>query len=131
MKILNKYKDENEFYSLVRIKWKTFEKMVEILKKAEFKQKQFSGRKNKLSIEKRLMMTLERLKENSTYRILGKKYNINYASCLRNIFWIENELVKAPEFQIPNKKELLKNKYINTLFAIDATETPIRRIKKK
>ncbi|WP_342223763.1 transposase family protein [Spiroplasma endosymbiont of Asaphidion curtum] len=73
--MLDKYKDENEFYSLIGIKYKTFMKMVEILKEAEAKQKQISGRPNKLSIEQRLLMTLEYWKEYSTYRIIAKKYN--------------------------------------------------------
>ncbi|WP_342224482.1 transposase family protein [Spiroplasma endosymbiont of Asaphidion curtum] len=47
-------------------------KMVEILKEAEAKQKQIGGRPNKLSIEQRLLMTLEYWKEYSTYRIIAK-----------------------------------------------------------
>ncbi|WP_425288852.1 transposase family protein [Spiroplasma endosymbiont of Asaphidion curtum] len=47
-------------------------KMVEILKKAEAKQKQIGGRPNKLSIEQKLLMTLEYWKEYSTYRIIAK-----------------------------------------------------------
>ncbi|WP_342223919.1 transposase family protein [Spiroplasma endosymbiont of Asaphidion curtum] len=70
--MLDKYKDENEFYSLIGIKYKTFMKMVEILKEAEAKQKQIGGRPNKLSIEQRLLMTLEYWKEYSTYRIIAK-----------------------------------------------------------
>ncbi|WP_375315090.1 hypothetical protein [Spiroplasma endosymbiont of Tipula paludosa] len=35
--MLDKYKDENEFYSLIGIKYKTFMKMVEILKEAKAK----------------------------------------------------------------------------------------------
>ncbi|WP_342273542.1 hypothetical protein [Spiroplasma endosymbiont of Acasis viretata] len=38
--MLKKYKDEQEFYSLVGIKLQTFQKMVEILKKAEAIKKQ-------------------------------------------------------------------------------------------
>ncbi|WP_342224175.1 transposase family protein [Spiroplasma endosymbiont of Asaphidion curtum] len=104
--MLDKYKDENEFYSLIGIKYKTFMEMVEILKEAEAKQKQIGGRPNKLSIEQRLLMTLEYWKEYSTYRIIAKKYNISHVSCIRNIFWVENTLIKNSHFHIPGKKIL-------------------------
>ncbi|WP_342254799.1 hypothetical protein [Spiroplasma endosymbiont of Zeiraphera isertana] len=45
--MLKKYKDDQEFYSLVGIKPQTFYKILEILKIAESKQKYYGGRKNK------------------------------------------------------------------------------------
>ncbi|WP_342272785.1 transposase family protein [Spiroplasma endosymbiont of Acasis viretata] len=129
--MLKKYKDEQEFYSLVGIKLQTFQKMVEILKKAEVIKKAVGGKPNKLSIENRLLMTLEYWKEYSSYRVIAKRYNISHTSCIRNIFWIENTLIKSGIFNLSGKKDLIKNKGINnTLLAIDATETPIERIKK-
>lgn len=129
--MLEKYKDEQEFYSLVGIRPQTFQKMVEILKKAEAIQKAFGGKRNKLSIENRLLMTLEYWKEYSSYRVIAKRYNISHPSCIRNIFWVENTLIKNNNFHLPGKKILLENKGSNnSLLAIDATETPIERIKK-
>ncbi|WP_342224535.1 hypothetical protein [Spiroplasma endosymbiont of Asaphidion curtum] len=77
-------------------------------------------------------MTLEYWKEYSTYRVLlQKKYNISHVSCIRNIFWVENTLIKNSHFHIPGKKILLENKGTNNnLLAIDASEIPIERIKK-
>ncbi|WP_425289757.1 transposase family protein [Spiroplasma endosymbiont of Zeiraphera isertana] len=74
------------FYSLVGIKPKTFYKMLEILKIAESKQKYYGGRKNKIVIEERLLMTLEYWKDYSSYRVIAKRYNISHTSCIRNIF---------------------------------------------
>lgn len=129
--MLEKYKNDQEFYSLVGIKAQTFNKMIEILKIAESKQKYYGGRKNKLEIEDRLLMTLEYWKEYSSYRIIAKRYNISHTSCIRNIFWIENTLIKSGIFNLSGKKDLTKNKVTNnTLLSIDATETPIERIKK-
>ncbi|WP_342253813.1 transposase family protein [Spiroplasma endosymbiont of Zeiraphera isertana] len=129
--MLKKYKDDQEFYSLVGIKPQTFYKMFEILKIAEYKQKYYGGRKNKIVIEERLLMTLEYWKDYSSYRVIAKRYNISHTSCIRNIFWIENILIKSGIFNLPWKKDLTKNKGTNNnLLAIDATETPIERIKK-
>ncbi|WP_342254076.1 transposase family protein [Spiroplasma endosymbiont of Zeiraphera isertana] len=129
--MLKKYKDDQEFYSLVGIKPQTFYNMLEILKIAESKQKYYGGRKNKIVIEERLLMTLEYWKDYSSYRVIAKRYNISHTSCIRNIFWIENILIKSGIFNLPGKKDLTKNKGTNNnLLAIDATETPIERIKK-
>ncbi|WP_342253251.1 transposase family protein [Spiroplasma endosymbiont of Zeiraphera isertana] len=129
--MLKKYKDDQEFYSLVGIKPQTFYKMLEILKIAESKQKYCGGRKNKIVIEERLLMTLKYWKDYSSYRVIAKRYNISHTSCIRNIFWIENILIKSGIFNLPGKKDLTKNKGTNNnLLAIDATETPIERIQK-
>ncbi|WP_342254128.1 transposase family protein [Spiroplasma endosymbiont of Zeiraphera isertana] len=129
--MLKKYKDDQEFYSLVGIKPQTFYKMLEILKISESKQKYYGGIKNKIVIEERLLMTLEYWKDYSSYRVIAKRYNISHTSCIRNIFWIENILIKSGIFNLPGKKDLTKNKGTNNnLLAIDATETPIERIKK-
>lgn len=56
--MFKKYKNDQEFYSLIGIKSQTFEKMIEILKTAEEKRRIRGGRKNKLTIEQRLFMTL-------------------------------------------------------------------------
>lgn len=129
--MFKKYKNDQEFYSLIGIKLQTFEKMIEILRIEEEKRRIRGGRKNKLTIEQRLFMTLEYWKEYSTYRVIAKRYDISHVNCIRNIFWVENILIKSGVFNLPGKKELSKNKgTVNTLLAIDATETPVERIKK-
>ena len=50
---------EEQFRRLTGVKRKTFEKMLEILREANQKKKARGGRKNKLSIENQLLMTLE------------------------------------------------------------------------
>ncbi len=61
-----------EFYRWTGVKNKTFEKIVKIFKEAENQQKYYGGRKNKLLIEDRLLMTLEYWREYRTYFILEK-----------------------------------------------------------
>lgn len=51
--------EEEKFRRLTGVKRATFRKMVEILNEAEVKKKARGGRKNKLSIENRLLMALE------------------------------------------------------------------------
>lgn len=126
---LKEFKDE-EFRRLTGIKRTTFEKMVEILKEAEKKKKNVGGKPNKLVIEDRLLMVLEYLREYRTYFHVAASYQISESACYRNIRWIEDVLIKHPDFALPGRKTLIKSDVEYDVILIDATETPIERPKK-
>jgi hypothetical protein len=56
--MIKQYKDE-EFRRLTGVKRPTFNKMISILRQAEEKKKASGGKPNKLSMEDRLLMSLE------------------------------------------------------------------------
>ena len=122
---------EEKFRRLTGIKTSTFKKMVLILAEAEIKQKASGGRKNKLSLEDRLLMTLKYLREYRTYFHLGKSYNLSESACYRSCRWVEDSLIKSKKFSLPGKKALLKTDTEFEVILIDASETPIERPKKK
>jgi len=119
-----------EFRRLTGVKKRTYTKMVEILKEAEKEKKSRGGKPNVLSMEDRLLMTLEYMREYRTYFHIGTNYGIAESSCYRNIRWIEEVLVKHPDFRLPGKKALQKSDTEYEVVLIDATETPIERPKK-
>ena len=127
----NKLKDFNdeEFRRLTGIMRTTFEKMVNILKEAELKKKEAGGKPNKLEMEDRVLMALEYMREYRTYFHIGASYGISESSAYRNIRWIEDSLIKHPDFSLPGKKALLKDTDYE-LVLIDATETQCERPKK-
>jgi len=102
---------DKDFYNIIGVKRTTFNKMVDILKSAEQEKRKLKPTtpKNKLSIEDRLLMTLEYLKEYCTYRVIAVRYGIHHTSCIRNTHWVENVLIKHPDFHITGKKKLVKN----------------------
>ena len=59
--------DDEKFRRLTGIKRATFDKMVLILVQSNKDKKVRGGRKNKLSIENMLLMTLEYIREHRTY----------------------------------------------------------------
>lgn len=126
---LQKYDDE-EFRRLTGIKRQTFTKIVQILEDAEASKKSRGGKPNTLSLEDRLLMTLEYLREYRTYFHVAASYGISESSCYRNIRWIEDILIKHPDFRLPGRKELLKSDVSYEIVLVDATETPIERPKK-
>ena len=121
---------EEEFRRLTGVKRATFQMMVEILKSAEATKKALGGKPNHLQMEDRLLMALEYIREYRTYFHVAKSYGISESSCYRNIKWIEDVLIKHPNFALPGPKALTKSDIEYEIIAIDATETPIERPKK-
>ena len=125
---------ENEspekFRRLTGIKRTTFDVMVTIINRAEEQLKAQGGKPNKLSVEDRLLMTLEYLREYRTYFHISRSYGISESACYRNIRWVEDTLIKDGRFSLPGRKALLKSDVAYEVVLIDATETPIERPKK-
>ncbi len=120
----------DDFRRLTGIKKKTFEEMILILQNAAKKKKQKGGRPNKLSLEDRLLMTLEYLREYRTYFHVANSYGISESNCFQSIRWVENTLISCGKFSLPGRKELLKSDMEYEVLLIDATESPVERPKK-
>jgi Helix-turn-helix of DDE superfamily endonuclease len=97
------------FRRLTGIKRRTFSVMVKILSQAEAKRKSRGGKPNKLSIEDRLLMTLEYLREYRTYFHISRSDEISESACYRNVRWVEDTLIQGRQFSLPGKKALLKS----------------------
>jgi len=123
--------EAEKFRRLTGVKTETFNKMVSILREAEIKKKAKGGRKSKLSIEDRLLMALEYIREYRTYFHVSQSYGVSESTAYDIIKWIEDTLIKHPEFSLPGRKALLKSDMEYEIVLIDATETPIERPKKK
>ena len=105
--------------------------MIAVVKEVENKRTSRRGKPSHLSIEDRLLMTLEYLREYRTYFHLGQSYGLSESACYRNCRWIEDTLIKSKTFSLPGKNALLKSNAEFEIILIDATETPIERPKKK
>jgi hypothetical protein len=122
--------NEEQFRRLTGIKKETFDKIIDILKEADIRKKLQGGRKNKLSIENMLLMALEYLREYRTYFHISQSYGISESSAYKGVRWVEDTLIKHPDFALPGRKALLKNDMKYEVILIDATESPIERPKK-
>lgn len=128
---MNTYQDltKENFRRLTGIKRTTFEKMIGILKEKEVEKNRLGARPNKISLEERLLMWLEYMREYTTYFHTATKHKISESTCFRNCVWIEDILIKSKEFKLPNKKEFVNNVDIEVV-VVDASESPIQRPKK-
>ncbi len=93
----------DEFRRLTGVKKPTFEEMVKILQAARAEKKLRGGRKNKLSIEETLLMTLEYLREYRTYFHVSKSYGISEGYAYKTIRWVEDTLIKSKKFSLPGQ----------------------------
>jgi hypothetical protein len=133
---MGKYKEleefsEKQFRRLTGVQRGTFEKMVAVLLETQQRRYRKAGRKGTLSIEDKLLMALEYLREYRTYFHLGHSYGVSESACYRACRWVEDVLIKSGVFTLPGKKELLKSDMEYEVLLIDASETPIERPKKK
>ncbi|SPR07410.1 IS5 family transposase ISOt6 [Orientia tsutsugamushi] len=126
---IKELKDE-KFRRLTGVRKWTFSKMVDILRKADGLKKSRGGRKNKLNLEEQLLMVLEYLREYRTYFHIGQNYGVSESSAYKAVKWVEDTLVKHPNFALPGRKALMKSDANYEVVLIDATESPIERPKK-
>jgi len=122
--------DDEKFRRLTGVKRATFYKMTEILKNVDQQKKVRGGRKNKLSLENQLLMVLEYIREYRTYFHISQSYGVSESSAYKTVKWVEDTLIKHPDFSLPGRKALLKSDVEYEVVLIDATETPIERPKK-
>lgn len=120
-----------QFRRLTGVKQETFSEMVNILVAVQNGRYRKAGRKGGLSIEDKLLMALEYLREYRTYFHLGRSYGLSESACYRACRWVEDALIRSGKFSLPGKKALLKSDVEYELILVDASETPIERPKKK
>ena len=122
---------EEHFRRLTGVRNSKFEKMVGILKtEKQINRRYQGGRRASLSMEDSLLMTLEYLREYRTYFHIAKNYGVSESSAFKTIRFVEDTLIKHPDFALPGKKALVKSGMEYELVLIDATESPIERPQK-
>ena len=119
-------KDE-DFRRLTGVKKETFELMLKYLYIEQNKKKQSGKHLIKLSIEDKLLIALEYLRENRTFYHIAASYGVNETTAIRASHWVEDVLSKCKEFKLPSKRKLLESDMEYEVFLVDATETPIER----
>ena len=78
-----------------------------------------------------LLMTLEYIREYRTYFHISQSYSVSESNAYKTVKWVEDTLIKHPDFALPGRKALLKSDMEYEIILVDASETPIERPKKK
>lgn len=120
---IKEYKEED--YPVIFGVKKTFEKMLEIVNNQYKLEHQKGGRKDGVTPQERLEITLKYLRQYVSQRYLAKEYSIA-KSCISPIIkWTTKRIINHPNFSLPNR---VKNIYDQSeARIIDVTETKIDR----
>lgn len=119
-----------KFRRLTGVKKHTFLAIIKVLNTSSLEKQKKGGPKHRLSIEDRVLMFLEYLREYRTYAHIAQSRGISESACFRDICWIEDELIKCGIFSLPGRKALLDDSSSSDNILIDVTETPVQRPKK-
>ena len=113
------------FRRLAGVQKATFEKMIVVLREAQRQKTLQGGRPSKLSVEDRLLMSLESLREYRTYFHMGKHDELSESSVYKTIGWIEDTLIQSRVLSLPGRKARLKSDMNDEVVLVDGTQTPI------
>lgn len=116
-----------DFRRLTGVKKETFELMLKYLYIEQNKKKQSGKHLIKLSIEDKLLIALEYLRENRTFYHIAASYGVNETTAIRASHWVEYVLSKCKEFKLPSKRKLAESNMEYEIILVDATEIPIER----
>lgn len=121
--------NDADFKQIIGVKRETFAAMVSVLMVEYLKIHEKGGRRTKLTLEERLLMTLKYLRQYPTHKELAYEFDVGESTVRDTLTWVENTLVKADQFKLPGKKALLEDESIEVIL-VDVTECPIERPKK-
>lgn len=107
----------------------TFKDMVKVVK-VERMLKKKTGRKDKLTIEDQVLMTLSYWREYRTYFHTGQDWEINESTAYRIIRRVEDMLIQSGLFALSGKKKLIEPDSSIKTIVIDVTEHEVERPKK-
>lgn len=121
--------NDSQFRRYFGIERTTYQHILEILQEAYIEQHKKGGRKAKISLENKLMITLNYYREYRSQFHLAQDFGITESAVCKAIQWVESILIDHKDFALPSKKALWQDPEIETIL-IDATEVPMERPKK-
>ncbi len=121
-----KNKPEGPFKRLTGVRPATFIEMCEALK-AHLPS---GGRRPKLCVEDRLLLTLMYWREYRTEAHIAETYGVSESTVCRTIHAVEAALMLCGTFHLPGKKVLTKRDTQYQVVVVDATECPVERPQK-
>ena len=124
-------KSDKEFKELFGVKKEVFHEMLAVVTVAREERLRRGGRKPKLSAGDQLFLTLQYWREYRTMAHLAFDFGVAKSTVSDTIVAVENALIQDKSFHLPGKKALLSKENVGRTMAVDVTESPIERPKKK
>ena len=119
-----------EFKRLCGVHLETFTRMVGVLQ-PDLERTGKRGGQPKLSVEDKLLITLEYWREYRTYFHIGRSWGIHESTVCRIVRKVEQLLIRSRAFRLPGKKQLHQSADEWKIVVVDVTETPLLFAQKK
>jgi hypothetical protein len=122
--------NDAEFKRILGVKRGTYKAMLEILQKAFTELHRDGGKTPKLSVEDKLQIALQYMREYRTMDSIRVDWGVCKATISNSIRWVEDTLIKDGKFSLPGKKALREKTAELSVIVVDVTESPVQRPKK-
>ena len=119
-------KADGPFKRLTGVRPDTFLEMCEALGK----HLPSGGRRPKLCLQDRLLLTLMYWREYRTEAHIAQTYGVSESTVCRTIQAVEDALMRSGGFRLPGKKVLTRSDVQYQVVVVDATECPVERPQK-
>jgi len=108
-----------------------FDRLLRLLEVADvFQRKSTAGRKSRLSVLDKLVITLMYWREYRTYRHIAFDYGVGKTQIGDAVLWVENTIIASGLCNLKSARELRDNPNKIKIAIIDVTEQEIERPKK-
>lgn len=108
-----------------------FDRLLRLLEVADiFQRKSTAGRKGRLSVLDKLVITLMYWREYRTYRHIAFDYGVGKTQIGDAVLWVENTIIASGLCNLKSARELRDNPNKIKIAIVDVTEQEIERPKK-
>ena len=96
--------EDNVFRRQFGVKKNTYERMIRIIQRGN---KQKLGPDSKLSFQDQVLLWLKYIREYMTFESVGVCFGVSKSTAHRTCIFVENNLIKDSNFNLPGRKFLL------------------------
>lgn len=108
-----------------------FDRILRLLEIADaYQRKSTAGRKARLSVLDKLVITLQYWREYRTYRHIAFDYDVGKTQIGDAVIWVENTIIASGLCNLKSTRELRENTSKIEIAIVDVTEQEIERPKK-
>ena len=108
-----------------------FDRLLRLLIVADtFQRKSRAGRKSRLSVLDKLVITLQYWREYRTYRHIAFDYGVGKTQIGDAVIWVENTIIASGLCNLKSARELRENTSKISIAIVDVTEQEIERPKR-
>jgi hypothetical protein len=121
----------NKYKEIFGIEKHIFDRLLRLLETADtYQRKSRAGRKSRLTVLDKLVITLMYWREYRTYRHIAFDYNVGKTQIGDAVIWTENTIIASGLCNLKSKRELRDNPSKIKIAIVDVTEQEIERPKK-